>query len=279
VSLLRRNVLIIRDSGTTLMPIVFAVVVAAPLTLPSSPAFAQDCPSPTEEKGSEKKHAVSYGLEIELSSGHADRGLVISDRAVVQPVTWVSAGVTTLSLWSNFTLAETTDGSRPQILEIEATHAHEWRNLTIAPAIRMYFYRDPVNIFFNSRSLEGWLYLSYDVGPVRLVANNSLDVLTYKGAYFGDAGVEIDRRMSQRIELGGSFKTGWASSTFNDAWFGIDRSAFHLITVESWLTAYVKRPLYIRPYFQFSTIVDGAMRAELTRPTLFFVGLATGVEF
>jgi hypothetical protein len=258
--------------------ILFAFALPVPIVLRSSPAFAQNSPNVAEEQRSERDRPISYGVEIELSSGHADRGLVISDRPVVQPVTWVSWSGATLSLWSNFTLAETTDGSRPQVLEIELTRAHEWRNLTIEPAIRMYFYRDPVGIY-TSRSIEGWLYLSYDVGPVSLVANQSLDVLTYKGAYFGEAGVEFDRRVSQRIGLGGSFTTGWATSTFNDAWFGVDKSAFNLMTVESWLTAYVKPHIYIRPYFQFTSIMDGAVRAELVRPNVFFVGLATGVEF
>jgi hypothetical protein len=56
-------------------------------------------------------------------------------------------------------------------------------------------------------------------------------------------------------------------------------SAFNLINVEGWLGAYVKLHLYTGPYFQFSTIVDRAVRVELAQPTMFFVGLATGVEF
>jgi hypothetical protein len=37
--------------------------------------------------------------------------------------------------------------------------------------------------------------------------------------------------------------------------------------------------LYIGPYFEFTTTVNRAVRAELAHPTLFFVGLVTGVEF
>jgi hypothetical protein len=36
---------------------------------------------------------------------------------------------------------------------------------------------------------------------------------------------------------------------------------------------------YIGPLFQFNTIVDREVRAELGRPTFLFVGLTTGVEF
>jgi hypothetical protein len=217
-------------------------------------------------------------VEVELSSGYADRGLAISDRPVVQAVTWVSGSVAAFSVWSNITLGQTTDGSRPQILEMELTHAHEWRNLTIEPAIRMFFYRDPLSIY-SSRSIEGWLYLSYHAGPFRLFTNQSVDVLAYKGAYFGEAGIAFERRLSPRAEIGGSFKTGWASSTFNDVYVGIHKSALNLTGVEGWLTVYAKPHLYIRPYFEFSTTVNRAVRAELAHPTRFFVGLATGVEF
>ena len=255
-----------------------ALVLPAPVALPSSPAFAQASPNPPEEQQPDKERPVSYGVEVKLRSGYADRGLVISDRPVVQPVTWVSGSVAAFSVWSNLTLGENTDGSRPQILELELTRAREWKRVTIEPAIRAFFYRDPRSFYF-SRSIEGWLYLSYHAGPFRLFVNQSVDVLAYKGAYFGQTGMALERRLSRRIEVGGAFNTGWASSTFNDAYAGIDKSALNLTGVEAWLTIYVKPRLYIGPHVQFTTTVDRKIRAALARPALFFVGLTTGVEF
>ena len=81
------------------------------------------------------------------------------------------------------------------------------------------------------------------------------------------------------IEIGGSFATGWASSRFNEAYVGIGKSALNRISVEGSLTAYVKPHLYIGPHFEFSTIVDRALRAALAQPTFFFVALTMGVEF
>jgi hypothetical protein len=264
--------------GATLIAIQLALILAAPIVLPNSPAFARNSPDPQEEERSEKERPISYGVEIKFSSGHADRGLVINDRPVVQPVTWVSRGAATLSVWSSFALAETTDGSRPQILDLELTRAHEWRNLTIEPAVRIFFYHDPLSIY-SSSSIEGWLYLSYPLGAFRLFTNHSVDVLTYRSAYFGEAGIASERRVSPRIEVGGSFGAGWASSTFNESYVGIDKSALNRMSVEGWLTAYVTQHLYIGPRFEFSTIVDRAVRAEVIRPTYFFFGLTTGVEF
>lgn len=48
------------------------------------------------------------------------------------------------------------------------------------------------------------------------------------------------------------------SSTFDDAYLGVDEAALYLTGVEGWLTAYVKPHLYIRPHFEFSTTVNRA---------------------
>lgn len=251
--------------------------VSVPVLAQSSPNPSEET-SPPEEEQSEPERPIAFGVEIELSSGHADRGFVISDRPVVQSVTWVSGSVGELSLWSNLTLAESTDNSRPQILELELMRAHEWGNLTIEPAVRMYLYRDALSVD-SSRSIEGWLYVSYDAGPLRLFTNHSVDVQAYPGAYFGEAGIAFDRQVSPRVEIGGAFNAGWASSTLNDAYAGVAKSAFNLVGVEGRLTAYLKPHLYVAPYFQITTIVDRAVRGALTQPTLFLVGLVTGVEF
>ena len=242
------------------------------------PAFAPRSPNPPEEKPSETEPPISYGVEIAFRSGHADRGFLISDRPVVQPVAWTSGSIADFSIWSSFTLAETTDHSRPTILELELTREHEWGNLTIGPAVRTFFYHDPLSPY-STRSIEGWLYLSYDAGPFRLFTNHSLDVLTYRGAYFGEAGIESERRVSQRVEVGGSVGAGWASSRFNDAYADVAKSTLDRVRVTGWLTAHVNPRYYIGPRFEFSTIMNHGVRAELARPTFVLVGLTTGVEF
>ena len=188
---------------------------------------------------------TTYGVEIAFRSGHADRGFIINDRPVVQPVMWFSGSGTEFSAWSNFALAQTTDGARPRIVELELTHEQTWGKVTAQPALRMFFYHDALSTD-RTRSLEGWLTLSYDVGPFQLFTRQSLDVLTYKGAYFVDA--------------------------------GIARRALDRVGAEMWLTVYKKR-FYVGPHFEFSTIVDPAVRAATSRPTYLLVRLSLGGEF
>ncbi len=233
---------------------------------PIARASAQDIPQ-----------RATYGVEIAFRSGHADRGFIINDRPVVQPVMWFSGSGTEFSAWSSFAVAQTTDGGRPQIVELELTHEQTWGKVTVGPAVRMYFYHDALNAD-RDRSLEGWLNLSYDVGPFSLFTRHSLDVLTYKGAYFVDAGIESEHHVSPPLEIGGSLGAGWASARFNDDYAGLAKRALDRVRAATWLTVHVQQ-FYVGPHFEFSTIVDPAIRAAVTRPTYFLVRLSMGGEF
>ncbi len=229
-------------------------------------AVAQDVPQ-----------RMTYGIEIAFRSGHADRGFIINDRPVVQPVMWFSGRGTEFSAWSSFAVAQTTDGARPQIVELELTHEHKLGRLTVGPALRMYFYHDALSAD-RDRSLEGWLNLSYDVGPFQLFTRQSLDVLTYKGAYFVDAGIESEQHVSPALQLGGSLGAGWASWRFNYAYAEVAKSTLDRVRAATWLTVHLKQ-FYVGPHLEFSTIVDPAVRAAVNRPTYLLVRLSMGGEF
>ncbi|HEV8400272.1 MAG TPA: hypothetical protein VGQ18_10585 [Gemmatimonadales bacterium] len=237
-----------------------------------TPAFAQD----TQISNVERR--ASYGVELAFRSGHADRGFIINDRPVVQPVVWVTRSRVEFSVWGNLPLAETTDGARPQIGELELTRQYKWKSLTVAPAVTMYFYHDALNTE-NERSVSGWLHLSYQAGPFRLFTHQSLDVLTYRGAYYGEAGLASEGHASDHLELGGSIGAGWASARFNDAYAGVASAGFDRVSALAWLTVHVTPRYYVAPDFEFSTIVNPRVRAALTRPTFVFLRLSTGVEF
>ncbi|HEY6223566.1 MAG TPA: hypothetical protein VIW26_07265 [Gemmatimonadales bacterium] len=217
-------------------------------------------------------------MEIAFRSGHADRGFIVSDRPVIQPEAWVSGALGEFSLWSNYTLAETTDSARPEILELELTRENKWKNFTVAPDVSLVFYHDPLT-HERSRLIEGWLDLSYDAGPVRLFTNHSVNVQTRTSGYYGEAGIESERQVSPGVAVGASLGAGWASAAFNSDYADIATPALDRISVEGWLTAHLGPHFYFSPHFEFSTIVNQRVRAGVARPTYFLVGLATGSEF
>jgi len=221
--------------------------------------------------------AQTYGLEVAFRSGHADRGFLINDRPAIQPVTWLTWSRAEFSVWGSLPLRENSDGSRPQIMEMELARHDELGKLALAPALRMYFYHDALS-HERDRSLEGWLLLSYGFGPVRLFTNHSLDVLTYPGSYFVDAGIESEHELFSALELGGSVAAGWASWRFNNAWAGVPKSTFNRVLAETWLTVSLGS-FYVEPHLEFSTTIDPAVRAELSHPTYLLIRLGVGGEF
>ena len=249
------------------------------------PAVAQDTATTADvvrsndQNTSDTLAKISYGLETAFRSGHSDRGFLISDRPVFQPDAWLSLRGTEISLWSNFALADATDGTRPDIVEGELTHIYRWKRLSIGPAARMYFYDDLVNRS-TDRSLEGWLNLSIAFGPLSLFTKHSVDLLDYRGGYYGEAGLHYDQKVTSGLEIGGSLGGGWANATFNAYWAGVAKSAFDRVSAESWLFIYPERHLYIGPHVELSSIVDRDVRAgDLFSPRYLLFTLTTGVEF
>jgi hypothetical protein len=261
-----------------------ALVVNGFVLVASAPVYAQG------------QRPVSYGVEVAFKSGHADRGYIISDRPVLQPVTWVSWNGAEFSAWGNVPLARNTDGTRSQIVELEVTREHEWGRITIGPAIRKWFYqeqpipfrerpgkrrgqaaRKPEN--YSAESMEGWLYVTYDAGPVRVFSNQSVDLTTYKWAYFGEAGIATERDITQTFGIGSQLGAGWASAMFNDAYFGIAKPALNRLSVEGWLTANITQRFYSRLQLDFNTTLDRNLHPGAKHPTYFLVALAVGVEF
>lgn len=243
-----------------------------------SVAFGQDSPKPVEEEASGGASRITYGTESDFSSGYAWRGLVISDRPVASPSVWISAAGFTFIASNILSLGDTSEGTRPRVTDLTLTYEREWKKLKIEPSLEMYWYRDPLNIA-ASKSMEASFKFSYPVGPIRLFTAHSFDVWTQRGAYFGEGGIEYNRRFSKKSKLESSLHAGWASSTFNDAYAGVSKPAFNVVALECSLTHYLTKYFYLSPHFEFSTIVDHDLHASLSRPNFFTFGLAIGVEF
>ena len=200
------------------------------------------------------------------------------DQPVLQPAAWISVSRFTFVGWSNLTLRDTTESTRPRIGELDLAYERDWKKLRIEPTLEVYFYRDPLNIE-SSNSAEGSLRVSYAAGPLRVFTAHFFDVLADRGAYFGEAGIDYPRRLSENAELEITFRTGWASAKFNDANIGVAKAAFNLVGAESSLTYQLNKNLYLRPQIGFGRIMDPLLRQEVMHPTFLAFGLAIGVDF
>src|SRR5262249_25578716 len=130
----------------------------------------------------------------------------------------------------------------------------------------------------SRNTMEGSLKLSYPAGPLRVFTTHAFDVLAYRGSYFGEAGLEYKRPVTERAEFTISVRSGWASAKFNDVYIGVDKSAFNFVGVEGSLTYYLGRRLYFRPHIEFSSITDRRLRGQLAPGNIVNFGLAFGLS-
>ena len=99
---------------------------------------------------------------------------------------------------------------------------------------------------------------------------------SYRGAYFGEAGLSYERTLDRKTSVRTAFITGWASAKFNEAYIGVPKRAFNLIGSEVSITYAPSPRFYLRPHFELTRIADSQLRRHLDSPTIANFGLAFG---
>ena len=225
----------------------------------------------SEQHGEDDKK-MTYGAEIDSNSGYVWRGIVLSHRPVMQPSAWISASGFTFTAWRNFLLADESE------TDLTLTYSRQWKKLTIEPTAEYYLNHPPAGAY-DPNTMELALKLSYPAGPLRLFTDHAFDAITYRGSYFGQAGLTYEGRLTKRTEVAASFCAGWGSSKFNQVNIGLDKRAFNFVGLDGSLTYYLRPHLYFRPHVEFSNITDRQLRGYLSSPTFINGGFSMGVDF
>jgi hypothetical protein len=232
---------------------------------------AQNLPQHAQDQG------FGIGGEADFNSVYVWRGIVLDNRAAVQPSFWVSGYGFDLTAWGSLALASRPDDPRLGAADLILTYTRSWKKLTLEPALEAYRHPSSAQIG-DQKTMEGSLKLSYPDGPLRVFTFHAFDIQAYRGAYFGEAGVSYEGHVTKSVELASRVYSGWASSKFNDAYIGLATNAFELIGAEGSVTFYLKK-LYLKPHLEFTRIAARRLRDELSSPSVVNFGLAVGVDF
>jgi hypothetical protein len=238
---------------------------------------AQSTDKQSDSQASVASAAFTYGAETDLNSGYVWRGLLLDEGPVVQPSAWISAFGFTLTAWGNVAMTGASEGAGLNSGGLVLTYEREWEKLRIEAALDAYVGRQSSDIE-SRNTVEGSLGLSYPVGPLRIFTTHAFDVLAYRGSYFGEAGLEYERQVTKNTEFTISFRSGWASAKFNDAYIGVHKSAFNFVGAEVSGSYYFGPHLYLRPHIQFSSITDRRLRGQLAPADIVTFGLAFGLR-
>src|SRR5262245_53315673 len=241
---------------------------------PQSPPPTTDS-TETPAQLAEKQSSFTYGAEIDFNSRYVWRGLLLDDGRAGEPSAWISAFGFTLNAYSYVALTSASGGAGLKATGLTLTYDRDWKKFKIEAALDGYMGRQSSDIEAQN-TMEGSLKLSYPAGPLRIFTAHAFDVLAYRGAYFGEAGLEYGRPVTKSAEFTTSVRSGWASAKFNDVYIGVNKSAFNLVGVEGELTYYLGRRLYFRPHIEFSSITDPSLREQLAPANIVNFGLAFG---
>ncbi len=243
-----------------------------PLLLASGYAIAQEPGSQTK-----KIPKVTYGFETDFNSRYVWRGIAQSEGPVKQTTAWVSISGFTFYAWGNMVLGREPHRGDFNQGEFSVSYIREWKKLVIEPAFVYYLSRPPENVD-DPPTGEVSVKLSYPAGLIRVFTDQNFDLIRYRGAYFGEAGLSYEGRLNRKTTVASEFKLGWASAKFNETNIGVRKRAFNLIGAEVSLTYAPNRCFYLRPHFEWTRISDGQLRRHLTSPTIGNFGLAIGIN-
>ena len=219
---------------------------------------------------------LTAGLEADFASRYVWRGLALSDGPVLQPSVWASFAGFTLTPWANIALHE--DSARVGLDELDFTldYSRDFSDLTVKPSFSTYLYPNQADA---SPTGELAVALSYPVGPISVLTDQSVDLIATPGAYFGDAGLSIENELARNLSVEASLRVGWASARFNDANLGVNRAALNMGGADLALSWSPGGLFYLRPHAALSVILDRELRAAVASPLLIAGGLAIGREF
>jgi outer membrane scaffolding protein for murein synthesis (MipA/OmpV family) len=216
---------------------------------------------------------------MDFTSDYVWRGLLLDDGPVWQPSAWISAFGFTFTAWGNVAMTSASEGAGTKSGGLTLTYDRDWEKLRVEAALDAYTGRQSSDIEADieaRNTMEASLNLSIPAGPLRIFTTHAFDVLAYRGSYFGEAGLEYERRATKNTEFTISGRSGWASAKFNDVYIGVDKSAFNFVGVEGSLTYYLGKHMYFRPHIKFSTITDGMLRGQLAPANIVNFGIAFG---
>ncbi|MBU0509265.1 hypothetical protein KKH27_10560, partial [bacterium] len=217
----------------------------------------------------------SYGSEVDMNSRYVWRGIVYNDRSVAQPSAWISASDLTLSVWANRGLEEKYGSAFVDEVDGTLEYARGWGDFAGDLSVSYFHYPGQEEAPATGEVAVG---CEYSLGIVSVRTWHAMDYLEYTGAYWGEAGLSTGVELAPNVSLEGRTGFGWASSKFNEAYWGVTRSSFSLWSFDVALNYRIGDYFYLSPHGEFATILDRDLTEDAQRNPVNF-GLRMGVDF
>jgi hypothetical protein len=242
----------------------------------SEPAQARVSPSPVPqaEPDSAPEGGVHAGADLDLNSRFLWRGVSLSHGPVLQPAAWVSGYGFTATVFANVLLNGESPQNTVSLVVPAITYSYVLDRLKVEPGVIYY-----ASTLADESTWEATLDVSWRLAPsFRLVGCHSFDGGKHAGAYHGSLGLEVERDLSSFIFKAGA-DIGWATGTFNQAYFGADTGAIDVLEGRLAIQHDLSDHLYFVVHVEASALLDSALRQRADQTVLVNGGISLGAQF
>jgi hypothetical protein len=232
-----------------------------------------------EQTGLPGESSLVYGLESNVSARYVFRGVAYSPGPVSQYTAWLQVAGFTFYGWGNLLLQQ--DPRQQSLSEIDfgASYAFDIGRLTLEPGFDGYVYRlaSPLS---NPPTAETSLRIACRLGPASVFTKQVLDVGSLRGAYFGEAGVDIEQALdrSRKAIVSGSLSAGWASDRFNQGYIGVAKGGLDYAELGLALTYSPGTRLYLKSHLTITRVIDPQLRLHVSSPDVANFGISVGLN-
>jgi hypothetical protein len=220
---------------------------------------------------------VAYGVESDFNARYVFRGLAYSRGSVGQSRAWLEASRLTLYGWTNLVLDPQPSQESLDEVDFGVSYAHPAKGLLLEPALDVFVYRGPPPFSLPSTA-EASLRVSRPLGPARAYVKQTIDLRSYRGAYFGEAGLVSSHALGRDVTLAATLSVGWASARFNQAYLGVAKRAVNVAAAELALSYAPSERFQLRPHVALTRVPDRQLSGALAEPRIFNFGLAVGIS-
>jgi len=217
---------------------------------------------------------IDVSLEALSVSSYIWRGVEVRRSPVMQYDATIARGSLSFGTWANVPTFSDPTGS-PDEVDLTMSYSSSKGNFETNSSFVSYVFPEDS----GANTTELCFDVAYAFGPSKVFISNALDVALYSGAYYGEAGFSSDFSWSDQIALDMRVGVAWASSRFNEVYFGVAKSGLNGFFGEVGLTFSNNDGTYIRPSVGLWSLTDSALRAVATRSMMITFGVAAGIEF
>jgi len=228
------------------------------------------------------------GAEFDFNSKYIWRSLTFSKGAVWQPNAFIGYAGLMFQIWSNFVLT----GAEPNFhrfneIDYRLSYQYAIGDFTIVPAFTIYSYPNQ-SAGDIPMTGEAEIQVAYALGDLTLETTHFFDVWSNRGGYVGEVGLQFEKEAGAGLTLNAAARLFFANAKFNSYYIRPGTAgAINSFVLEAGATYAFRGGFYVRPHFEYNSILDSAVRAavgisdwvSLRKPDLFNFGMAIGFSF